>query len=147
MFTFSAYSDSLVIVIPVSNNLNRKAVMFTEKANNEQVGIVMEMSQGVVQYAGRLATYRTPIANHALLQLKDSMRSVLELVVINATRRDPITKDHVYGIVFIFQDILNNVLQYENAGLIIEVDNLDNEDVKMSDFLSALMYEFTELMG
>jgi len=29
---------------------------------------------------------------------------------------------------------------------IVEVDNLDNEDVKMSDFLSALMYEFTELM-
>jgi len=120
--------------------------MFGENAKNEQVGLVMEMSVGVTEYADKLAAQSTPLARHAALQLHNSMRSVAVLTVLNAVRQEPITKDYLYRIVFIFQDILKNVLEYENAGLIVEVDNLDNEDVKMSDFLSALMYEFTELM-
>lgn len=124
--------------------------MFTDPVSERQLEILRQLMFNMTVYSATLmldVKDGHPAIRHNAKQIVNELRNTANAVANLGADNGAIVKDDAYRLVFAFIDFRKEILKLELLGYVVEVDNFDNENVRMSDYLAAEIWEFAELMG
>lgn len=124
--------------------------MFEEPVNSEQLGILRQLMFNMTVYSATLmmdVKDGHPAVRHNAKQIVDALRNTANATIGLTTTDGAVRKDDAFRLVFSFADVRKEILKLELLGYVVEVDNFDNENVRMSDYLAAEIWQFAETLG
>lgn len=124
--------------------------MFEEPASDEQLELLVHMMFNMTVYSITLMRDTKsghPALRHTAKQIANKINEVGEPVKKVTMEKGEVPKHMAFSIVFTLSEVREEILKLEKIGYVVEVDNFDNENVKMSDYLSAEIDQFAQTMG
>lgn len=124
--------------------------MFEEPVNEEQIEILRQLMFNMTVYSATLmmdVKDGHPAVRHNAKQIVDALKNTANATIRLTTPDGAVKKDDAFRLVFAFADVRKEILKLELLGYVVEVDNFDNENVRMSDYLAAEIWQFAETLG